>query len=244
MRVLNHGLIHGLALCGALAAVTLSSQGAARGNPLVNPADVRDPPAAELAERSDHANIPVETPKKLGELAAKQRAAPADQARARQRWQKTLDRRIGKPATPMVNIYNTWTREFLPLDPGTKAQALDPDAANGFLRCHFTNQPTNIDRRLFATLVAAARHFKVARVDIVSGFRSPKYNLILQKKGREVARNSQHTKGSAVDFRLPGVSVKRVHAWARRMRLGGVGFYPSSGFVHMDTGPVRYWTGR
>jgi uncharacterized protein YcbK (DUF882 family) len=233
-----------LVLCCALAAATLSSQGTARGNP----SEVRDPPVAELSallELYDRAGAAADMPKKLGEMAAKQRAgAPADQTSARQRWQRTLDRRIGKPATPMVNIYNTWTREFLPLDPGGKAEALDASTANGFLRCHFTNQPAAMDPRLVTTLVAAARHFKVARVDIVSGFRSPKYNLILQKKGREVARNSQHTVGSAVDFRLPGVSVKRVHAWAKRMRLGGVGFYPSSGFVHVDTGPVRYWTGR
>jgi hypothetical protein len=232
-----------VALCCALATAMLSSQGIARGNP----SEVRDPPAAELSERSGREGIPakVDMAKKLAELAAKQRAlAPADQARARQRWHRTLDRRIGKPAAPVVNIYNTWTHEFLPLDPGGKARALDPGAANGFLRCHFTNQPAAMDPRLFATLVAAARHFKVARVDIVSGFRSPKYNLILRKKGRQVARKSQHTLGSAVDFRLPGISVKRVHAWARSMRLGGVGFYPSSGFVHIDTGPVRYWTGR
>jgi hypothetical protein len=241
-----------LALCSALAAATLTSPDPARGNP----AEVRDPPEAELAGRSDPADpagradlarLPAgaQLPKKLGELAAKQRAdTDAGRASARQRWQKALDRRIGKPATPVVNIYNTWTREFLPLDPGVKAEALDAGTAGSFLRCHFTNQPTAMDPRLVATLVAAARHFKVTRVDIVSGFRSPKYNLILQKKGREVARNSQHTLGSAVDFRLPGVSAKRVHAWARRMRLGGVGFYPASGFVHMDTGPIRYCTGR
>jgi uncharacterized protein YcbK (DUF882 family) len=58
-----------------------------------------------------------------------------------------------------------------------------------------------------------------------------------------VARDSQHTHGNAVDFRIPGVDVKSLEAWARRLRLGGVGLYLGSGFVHVDTGRVRYWNG-
>ena len=53
-----------------------------------------------------------------------------------------------------------------------------------------------------------ARKFDAERVNVVSGFRSPKYNLVLQKKGRNVARRSQHMEGHAVDFRIPGVSIR------------------------------------
>jgi uncharacterized protein YcbK (DUF882 family) len=114
-----------------------------------------------------------------------------------------------------------------------------------FLRCHFTNQPSGeMDVRLAGVLVKAAQKFAAKRIDIVSGFRAPKYNLILRKKGREVARDSQHTRGHAVDFRIPGVRTAELMLFVKSLRLGGVGFYPESAFVHADTGPVRQWTAR
>jgi uncharacterized protein YcbK (DUF882 family) len=100
-----------------------------------------------------------------------------------------------------------------------------------------------MDAALARTLRDAARHFDRSRIDIVSGFRAPKYNLMLRKKGHEVARDSQHTHGNAVDFRIPGVGVKALEAWAKSLGLGGVGLYEGSGFVHVDTGRVRYWNG-
>jgi uncharacterized protein YcbK (DUF882 family) len=141
----------------------------------------------------------------------------------------------------VITIFNTWTQEYLPVDDPSE---ISQERIDRFFRCHFTGQPTRMDPRLFAALVGAARHFRVHTVHIVSGFRAPKYNLMLRKKGREVARDSQHTQGSAIDFRLPGVDVEELHAWVRRQRLGGVGLYTGSKFVHMDTGRIRYWNGR
>jgi uncharacterized protein YcbK (DUF882 family) len=66
---------------------------------------------------------------------------------------------------------------------------------------------------------------------------------MLRKKGHEVARDSQHTHGNAVDFRIPGIDVRTLESWARSLRLGGVGLYLGSGFIHVDTGRVRYWNG-
>jgi uncharacterized protein YcbK (DUF882 family) len=193
------------------------------------------------------------TSKKQALVEAKEHAREtAHDPGAEARWQRELDRRIGQKPEAVVNLYNTWTHEVLALPraaaaPG-QAQAdsalMSADTVNRFLRCHFTNQPTDMDARLLPTLMAAAAHFDVTRIDIVSGFRSPKYNRILRKKGREVSRKSQHPQGNAVDFRLPGVPVSRVHAWAKNLRLGGVGLYRQSGFIHMDTARIRYWTGR
>jgi uncharacterized protein YcbK (DUF882 family) len=166
---------------------------------------------------------------------------PALSAAELTRWHARLDARLGKPARPVITIFNTWTHEYLPVDDPSE---ISQERIDRFFRCHFTGQPTRMDPRLFAALVAAARHFRVHTVHIVSGFRAPKYNLMLRKKGREVARDSQHTQGSAVDFRLPGVAVEKLHAWARQQRLGGVGVYLASKFVHMDTGRIRYWNGR
>lgn len=168
-------------------------------------------------------------------------AEVAKAAAARQKWERQLDRRIGKKPTPVVNVFNTWTHEFLAFETKTKAP---PPAAmvNWFLRCHFTNEPTKMDARLFPVLIEAAKKFDSRRIDIVSGFRHDKYNLILRKKGHGVARDSQHTHGNAVDFRVRGVSVSRLRDWAQTLRLGGVGYYPGSGFVHVDTGKIRTWT--
>ena len=66
---------------------------------------------------------------------------------------------------------------------------------------------------------------------------------ILRKKGHQVARDSNHTKGNAVDFYLPKIATMKLHAWAKDRKLGGVGLYLASGFVHMDTGPIRFWSG-
>lgn len=164
-------------------------------------------------------------------------------------WDKHLDKRIGKDPVKVINIFNTWTHEFVVVDytgkatGKTKLQTTE-EAVNRFLRCHFTDEPTEMDKRLFKVLVDAANHFGSQRVDIISGFRAPKYNLMLRKKGHGVARRSQHKLGNAVDFRVRGVATSKLRSWARNLRLGGVGYYPSSGFVHVDVGPVRTWTGK
>jgi uncharacterized protein YcbK (DUF882 family) len=207
-----------LAACLALSAPASASPGA---GPADTPAatTVTTPTAAETPDKEDRP------------------LSPAELAR----WHARLDARVGKPAPPVVTIFNTWTHEYLAVD---NPSEISQERIDRFFRCHFTGQPTRMDPRLFAALVAAARHFRVHTVHIVSGFRAPKYNLMLRKKGREVARDSQHTQGSAIDFRLPGVDVETLHAWVRQQRLGGVGLYTGSKFVHMDTGRIRYWNGR
>jgi uncharacterized protein YcbK (DUF882 family) len=165
-------------------------------------------------------------------------------AAARAAWRRQLDARIGKQPSELVNIYNTHTKEYLAVPRAPRADSVPQYIGDRFFRCHFTNQPTDMDPELLGLVVEAARRFRAARVNIVSGFRSPKYNLILRKKGREVARDSQHTYGHAVDFRIPGVPIDRLYLWVRSRRLGGVGVYRTSGFVHADTWRVRYWTGR
>jgi uncharacterized protein YcbK (DUF882 family) len=176
---------------------------------------------------------------------ARAEANPEQSARERMRWHAELERRIGKPPPPQITIFNTWTHEYVVFDakPRRGEVEVKPAQADHFLRCHFTNQPTQMDPRLLPLLLKAARSFRVYQVEIVSGFRAPKYNLMLRKKGHQVARNSQHTVGHAVDFRLPGIPAGKLLAWARRQRMGGVGFYRNSGFVHVDTGPVRFWAG-
>jgi uncharacterized protein YcbK (DUF882 family) len=147
----------------------------------------------------------------------------------------------GARIEPVTTLYNVWTHEALPILPG-RSRSLD-GSFQQFLRDHYTNQATRMDTRLLDVLSRVAGKFSAPRIEVVSGYRSPKYNLMLRKKGHQVARHSQHMEGHAVDFRIRGVETRQVLHYVRSLRLGGVGFYPHSQFVHSDTGPVRYWTG-
>jgi hypothetical protein len=172
---------------------------------------------------------PPEPSKKQQLLADKAQAAPA--------------RRVPPPARlPIIplSLYNLWTHEILPVPPD---QPPASDEVNRFLRCHFTNQSTTIDPRLVPTVQRAARRFRALRVEIVSAFRAAKYNLMLRKKGHEVARESEHPRGQAIDFRIPQVPTRSLLRFVRSLKLGGVGYYPESQFVHADTGRIRFWRG-
>jgi uncharacterized protein YcbK (DUF882 family) len=77
--------------------------------------------------------------------------------------------------------------------------------------------------------------------EIISGYRSPETNAMLRKIGRKVARGSLHMKGKAIDVRLRGVDTARLRDAALKLKLGGVGYYRASDFVHVDSGRVRTW---
>lgn len=162
----------------------------------------------------------------------------------RDRAAKTANtKRLPAPGTKpakLVNIQNTWTDEWLSIAPGEK---ISERMTGRFLRDHYTNSPTKMEPRLLEIVQSACNHFGSDTAFVVSAFRHPKYNLILRKKGRQVARDSQHTHGTAVDFWIPRVATLTLHQWAKAQAIGGVGLYLSSGFIHMDTGKVRYWNG-
>jgi len=184
-------------------------------------------------------------------------ARPAPPARAEpgtpaippaKKLRAALTKSTRHPATPvpgarpprLVNLYNLWTKEWLAVDVAAPPSRATVDR---FLRDHFTNQRAAMQPRLIEIVAAAATSFHADVVHVVSGYRHPKYNLILRKKGHQVARDSQHTNGNAIDFSVPGVPTAALHAWAKAQQLGGVGLYPESGFVHMDIGPIRSWSG-
>jgi len=146
---------------------------------------------------------------------------------------------VGTCIHPVTTLFNIWNHEALPLIAGQPYK----HPFQLFLRDHYTKQSTQADTRLASILAAAALRFHAPRVDIVSGFRSPKYNLMLRKKGHQVARESQHMQGTAVDFRIRGVETETLREFVRGLHLGGVGFYPRTHFIHADTGKVRYWQG-
>lgn len=77
--------------------------------------------------------------------------------------------------------------------------------------------------------------------EIISAYRSPVTNAQLRKRSGGVAEKSLHLQGRAIDVRLPGFSTAKLAGLARGLQRGGVGYYVSSDFVHVDTGRVRYW---
>ena len=77
---------------------------------------------------------------------------------------------------------------------------------------------------------------------MISGYRSPATNALLKAtRGGGVATRSLHMTGQAIDVRLPGTALADVRDAAVALQLGGVGYYPGSQFVHLDTGRVRRW---
>jgi uncharacterized protein YcbK (DUF882 family) len=80
-----------------------------------------------------------------------------------------------------------------------------------------------------------------APFQVISGYRSPKTNEMLHKTSTGVAKRSLHMQGMAIDLRLPGVDLAKLRKAALEMKVGGVGYYPQSDFVHVDVGAVRSW---
>ncbi|MGZ3426687.1 MAG: YcbK family protein [Polyangia bacterium] len=160
-----------------------------------------------------------------------------------------LLRVLAAAAAPVLTMHNVWTNETLPVvlpPPTAKGPAALPEPVARFdqlVRDHFTNQATTMDARLFGAVVRAAEKFHARYVEVVSGFRAPKYQLMLRKKGHEVARDSQHPRGTAIDFRVAGVPTRLLLRFVKSLHLGGVGYYPESKFVHADVGPIRFWRG-
>lgn len=120
-----------------------------------------------------------------------------------------------------------------------------PDAfyeIKSVMRDYRTGEKFPIDPRLMDILfVLQNRLENFTPFDVFSGYRSPTTNAMLRRASHGVARNSLHMTGQAVDLHQPGTSLSYLRKMAIALNSGGVGFYPSSGFVHIDTGRVRYW---
>lgn len=148
----------------------------------------------------------------------------------------------GAPRT--LSFRHTHTGESLSID-YRYGESLVPDALariNTLLRDFRSGEARPIDPDLLEQLHAlAAITGTQAPYEVISGYRSPATNAALQRRGRGVATRSLHLEGRAIDVRLADVSLDDLRDAATSLRAGGVGFYPASNFVHLDTGPVRRW---
>lgn len=148
------------------------------------------------------------------------------------------------PEARSLSFYNTHTDEWLTATYFTNGSYL-PEAVGEIerlLRDFRTGETHAIDLRLLDTLwVLQDRCHGMGTFEVISGYRSAATNARLQGTTEGVAPNSLHLEGRAVDVRLSGVDTTRLRDIALELARGGVGYYPRSDFVHLDTGRVRNW---
>ena len=142
-----------------------------------------------------------------------------------------------------LNFYHTHTGERLTIDylAGNFRGAVQ-SALEYFLRDFRTGQVHSIDPQLFDTLCRILGECgSCGTYEVISGYRSPKTNELLRKSGSGVAKKSLHMKGQAIDIRLSDRPTELLRDIAASFHNGGVGYYPGSDFVHIDTGERRVW---
>ena len=109
---------------------------------------------------------------------------------------------------------------------------------NRFLRDYREGAHTGMEPQLFDLLWHTQMHVGFSgAIEVASAYRSPTTNAWLASVSRGVATDSQHMHGNAMDISMPSMPVFKVRQVARSLGMGGVGFYPRSGFVHIDPGP-------
>jgi uncharacterized protein YcbK (DUF882 family) len=175
----------------------------------------------------------------LGAVAAAASVLPA----------KALAAPVAKSGAPerVLSFFNTHTGERLQASYccGGVYQPKVLEQVNFILRDFRANEVRPIDPKLLDLLYELGGVLHTDQpYHVISGYRSPLTNSILRTRGGShtgVASGSLHMVGKAIDIRMPGVKLAHLHAAAMSLKLGGVGYYQSSDFVHVDTGRVRYW---
>jgi uncharacterized protein YcbK (DUF882 family) len=142
-------------------------------------------------------------------------------------------------------LYNTHTAERIDIV-YRHGERYVPEALaklDYFLRDHVTGDVRHFDPRLYdilSDLTASVGH-PGGEIDIVCGYRSASTNASLRERTTGVAKNSLHIQAEAIDLRMPGIDTLRLRRAALALGRGGVGYYPHSDFIHVDTGRVRQW---
>jgi uncharacterized protein YcbK (DUF882 family) len=154
---------------------------------------------------------------------------------------------IASPHEYRLRFYHTHTRERLDVvyrrDDQYIPEALD--VLDHYLRDHRTGDVRHFDPRLFDLLydLTASLGDSGGEIDVICGYRTPWSNEFLRMRSPHtgVAQHSLHMQAEAIDIRLRGIPTSELRDAALRLRRGGVGYYRSSDFVHVDVGRVRHW---
>jgi uncharacterized protein YcbK (DUF882 family) len=148
------------------------------------------------------------------------------------------------PHERVLRLYNTHTGESLKSVFWAEGDFI-PDALtdiNKLLRDHRNDTVATMDPQLLLLLDRVSAKFGGSDVlHVISGYRSPESNAKLAAASGGVAKHSMHLEGKAIDIRMPGRDLAALHKAAMNAKGGGVGYYPASQFVHLDTGRPRHW---
>ncbi len=144
-------------------------------------------------------------------------------------------------AATYLSFYHTHTGETLKVNlKETSGQTLGK--VHRFLRDFRTGEIHPIDPQLLAMLGRIKKiSGSTGTFEVISGYRSPKTNKMLSTTSKGVAKKSLHMDGRAIDIRLTDLRTRDLRDLACSLKQGGVGYYPKSDFVHIDTGRVRTW---
>ena len=143
-----------------------------------------------------------------------------------------------------LSFYNLHTSESLKTVYWASGEYIAPSLVdiNRVMRDHRTGEMHDIDSRLLDLLCELNLRLETTEAfHIISGYRSPATNAMLHSNSNGVAEHSLHMDGKAADIRIPGRNLSVLRNTALAMKSGGVGYYPSSDFVHVDVGRVRRW---
>jgi len=116
------------------------------------------------------------------------------------------------------------------------------ERVNYILRDFRANEVKPIDPALLDLLTRI--HYRLGTNEpfqVISGYRSPLTNAMLHANSEGVAVHSLHIDGRAIDICVPDRSLGQLRGAAIAQQSGGVGYYPKSNFVHVDTGRIRFW---
>jgi uncharacterized protein YcbK (DUF882 family) len=144
----------------------------------------------------------------------------------------------------VLAIYNTHTGENLKTVYWAQGDYIVEAITNinHILRDHRANASMSIDLDLLDLLHAIQQKLGSREpFHVISGYRTPATNALLRRRSKRVSKHSLHMQGKAVDIFLPGYDTRTVRRTALSLQRGGVGYYPYSNFIHIDTGPVRNW---
>ncbi len=143
-----------------------------------------------------------------------------------------------------IRFYNLHTGEHLNATYWVDGSYVHDEivAMNHLLRDFRTGDVKKMDPKLFDLLYVLQQKVEKQGVfHVISGYRSPATNAALRHHSEGVAKHSLHMKGMAIDIRMPGVELGHLRKAALDLHAGGVGYYPRSDFVHVDTGRPRFW---
>lgn len=157
-------------------------------------------------------------------------------------WASTIFSDISARHLNLFNIHTGEKLQSITYWEKGRYLAESMEQINYLLRDHRTEEVHPIDVSTLDLLSAISIKLNnMSPFEIISGYRSPQTNSGLYRKNKGVAKNSYHIKGMAVDIRIPGIPLKNLRRAALELKAGGVGYYPQSGFVHVDSGNTRVW---